>query len=299
MTLREVLEEAIQLRENGRPELSLALLDQAEAQGHRDGWLTDNRARALVQLQRFEEARQLWSGLDISEDAHLRSVAQQNLQVLDLEAGMSGFHVEVRELAMKLSWDLERITPELIHASEFEFALLEEGVLARERGAPATTLALMEWAIAAGFQSPWLEYNRARALVAMDRLLEACSIWRVLLETAALEDVRTAAAEMLKTLQHEEQKQRALLQELTLLEKGQDLAATQGPQVAIAHLARGLLLFPDSSRIESELTALLRQLRTEQDQDWMELSSWMQDQEVVVEVFEQVLLACERQSDCS
>ena len=296
MTLREVLEEAIRLRESGRPELSLALLDQAEEEGHRDGWLTDNRARALVQLQRFEEAKQLWTGLHTSEDSHLCSVAQQNLQALDLEAGMSDFHVEVRELAMELSWDLERITPELIHASEFEFALLEEGVLARERGVPATTLALMEWAIAAGFQSPWLEYNRARALVAMDRVMEACSIWRVQLETAALEDVRTAAAEMLKTLQHEEENQRAQLQELTLLEKGQDLATTQGPQVAIAHLARGLLQFPDSSRIENDLSALLRQLRTEQDQDWMELSSWMQDQEVVVEVFEQVLLACERQS---
>ena len=58
-------------------------------------------------------------------------------------------------------------------------------------------------------------------------------------------------------------------------------------------------MFPESSRIESDLMSLLRQLRTEQDQDWMELSSWMQDQEVVVEMFEQVLLACERQSDCS
>ena len=296
MTLREVLEEAIRLREDGRPDLSLALLDQAEAEGHRDGWLTDNRARALVQLQRHEEAKRLWRDLKSSEDQALRTAAVQNLQVLALEAGMSGFHIEVQALARELSWELERIRPELIHASEFEFALLEEALLSRERGAPATTLALMEWAIAAGFQSPWLEENRARALVAMDQVVEACGIWRVLMETAALEEVRTAAAQMLKLLQHEEQKQAAQLKEQALLEQGQDVASTQGPQAAIAHLAQGLLLFPDSSRIESDLIDLLRELRAEQDQHWMELTPWMQDQELLVEVFEQVLLASEGQS---
>jgi len=296
MSLHEVLEEAIRLRDDGRPDLSLALLDQAEAEGHRDGWLTDNRARALVQLQRHEEAKRLWRDLKSSEDQALRAAAVQNLQVLALEAGMSGFHIEVQALARELSWELERIRPELIHASEFEFALLEEGVLARERGAPATTLALMEWAIATGFQSPWLEDNRARALVAMDRVVEAYGIWRVLAETAALEEVRTAAAQMLKTLQREEQKQTAQLKEQALLEQGQDVARTQGPQAAIAHLAQGLLLFPDSSRIESDLIDLLRQLRAEQDQHWMELTPWMQDQELLVEVFEQVLLASEGQS---
>ena len=189
---------------------------------------------------------------------------------------MSGFHIEVQALARDLSWDLKHIHPALIRASEFEFALLEEGVLARERGAPATTLALMEWAIAAGFQSPWLEDNRARALVAMDRVVEACGIWRVLAETAALEEVRTAAAQMLTTLQREEQKQAAQLKEQALLDQG-------------------LLLFPDSSRIERDLIDLLRQLRAEQDQHWMELTPWMQDQELLVEVFEQVLLASEGQ----
>lgn len=298
MTLREVLEEAIRLRDDGRPELSLALLDQAQAEGHQDGWLTDNRARALVQLQRHEEAKRLWTDLKSSEDLTLRTVAQQNLQALALEAGMNDFHSEVLALAKTLSWDLERIRPELIHASEFEFALLEEGVLARERGAPATTLALMEWAIETGFQSPWLDDNRARALVAMDRIVEACDIWRVLVETAALEEVRTASAQMLKTLQLKEQKQRAQLKEQVLLEQGKELATSEGRQAAVAHLAQGLLLFPDSTRIESDLVDLLRQLRIEQDQQWGELTPWMQDQELVVEVFEQVLLVSEGQSFC-
>ena len=291
-----VLQQSILLREAGAADLSLALLDRATAAGLTSGWLQDNRARALVQLQRHEEAKRLWSDLKCSEDLGLRTVAEQNLQSLALEAGMDDFHIQVQALANELSWDLQRIRPELNHASEFEFALLEEAVLARERGAPATTLALMEWAIASGFPSPWLEDNRARALVVMDRVVEACDIWRALVETASLEEARTAAAQMLKTFQLDEQKQRGQLMEQALLEQGQALASSEGHQAAIAHLAHGLLLFPDSSQIESDLVDLLRQLRTQQDQHWMELTPWMQDQELLVEVFEQVLLASEDQS---
>ena len=275
-----VLQQSILLREAGAADLSLALLDRATAAGLTSGWLQDNRARALVQLQRHEEAKRLWSDLKCSEDLGLRTWRSRT-STLALEAGMDDFHIQVQALANELSWDLQRIRPELNHASEFEFALLEEAVLARERGAPATTLALMEWAIASGFPSPWLEDNRARALVVMDRVVEACDIWRALVETASLEEARTAAAQMLKTFQLDEQKQRAQFMEQALLEQGQALASSEGHQAAIAHLAHGLLLFPDSSRIESDLVDLLRQLRTQQDQHWMELA-WMQDQELLV-----------------
>ena len=82
MSLHEVLEEAIRLRDEGRPDLSLALLDQAEAEGHRDGWLTDNRARALVQLQRHEEAKRLWTDLESSEDLWKREGSRTSLEAL-------------------------------------------------------------------------------------------------------------------------------------------------------------------------------------------------------------------------
>ena len=81
-----------------------------------------------------------------------------------------------------------------------------------------------------------------------------------------------------------------------MLEQGQALAMSEGHQAAVAHLAQGLLQFPDSTLIESALIDLLRQVRAEQDQHWMELTPWMQDQELLVEVFEQVLLASEDQS---
>ena len=102
MTLREVLEEAIRLREDGRPELSLALLDQAEAEGLSDGWLTDNRASAPVQLRRHAEAKRLWNGLEMSENLALRRASQQNLQALAPETRVNSFQLEVQALAREL-----------------------------------------------------------------------------------------------------------------------------------------------------------------------------------------------------
>ena len=66
-----VLQQSIFLREAGAADLSLALLDRAAAAGLSSGWLQDNRARALVLLQRSEEARSLWQELLSSTDSSL------------------------------------------------------------------------------------------------------------------------------------------------------------------------------------------------------------------------------------
>ena len=63
MILQEVLEEAIRLRESGKPEQSLDLLDRAEAQGLQSPWLEDNRARALLALDRVEKACSFEDGI--------------------------------------------------------------------------------------------------------------------------------------------------------------------------------------------------------------------------------------------
>ena len=70
MTLRELLEQAIRLRSSGQAQQSLELLERAKAQGVTNGWVDDNRARALVKLDRLEEARDLWRGLEAGAAAH-------------------------------------------------------------------------------------------------------------------------------------------------------------------------------------------------------------------------------------
>ena len=296
---REALEEAIRLRESGQPELSLELLDRAEAEGLEDGWLRDNRARALVELRRHAEAERLWAELENSEDLTLRKVAKENLRVLALESLVGSFYEEVQTIARHYSWGLVRIRSGLVHASEFEYALLEEASLAREGGSPAASLALMDWALAAGFQSPWLKDNRARALVALDRVVEACDLWRHIQASTALAEAREAAQQMLHSCRREEQKQRHAQHENVLVEQAQKLKIEQGPASAVEHLARGLLMYPDSASCEQALLQCLGELRQQQDQGWSGLTKWMQQQELSVEMFEHLLLVLEAQPAAS
>ena len=292
---QEVLEEAIRLRESGHAERSLALLERAESDGLDDGWLRDNRARALVELQRHQEAALIWAELEKAEDPTLRNVAKENLQTLALEVEIGRLHHEVQAVAKQFSWNLVRLGPELTRVSAFEYALLEEAKLAREKGSAAVSLALMDWALSAGFQSPWLEDNRARALVALDRVVEACDLWRNIRASTALAEAREAAEEMLHSLRRAEQKQRNAKHEMVLVEQAQSLKIEQGPASAIEHLARGLLMYPDSAPCEQALLRLLGELRQQQDQSWSGLTDWMQQQELSVELFEQLLLVLEAQ----
>ena len=296
---QEVLEEAIRLRESGQAELSLALLERAESDGLDDVWLQDNRARALVELQRHQEAARIWAELENAEDPTLRNVAKQNLQALALEAEIGRLHDEVQAVARQFSWNLVRLGPELIRLSAFEYALLEEAKLAREKGSAAVSLALMDWAVSAGFQSPWLQDNRARALVALDRVVEACDLWRNIRASTALAEAREAAEEMLRSCRRAEQKQRNAEHEIVWVEQAQRLKLEQGPAAAIDHLARGLLIYPDSAPCEQALLQCLGELRQQQDQSWSGLTEWMQQQELSVELFEQLLLVLEAQPAAS
>lgn len=299
MQLRELLEESIRLREDGHVVQSLELLDRAIAEGISNGWVDDNRARALVRLQRFDEARALWTALESSDDLTLRRVAGANLRELSLDEQVERFHAEVQRIAKGWEWTLQHLDGRQLLSPAFEFALLEEAVIARETGSPKVSLALLDWAIAAGFQSPWLQDNRARALLALDRVVDACDVWRALLASSGLEEAKASARDMLRSAHREEEIQRRVAKEQLWLEQAHSCAQTNGLQAAIDHLARGLLLFPDSSACEQALLLSLEQLRQQQDPDWHGLTAWMQHQELAVEGFEQVLLALESQLSAS
>lgn len=78
--LTAVLNQIIALRQANLPSLSLELVDRAEDCGFRSVWLTDNRARALVELNRCSEAFQLWEELrDQREDNVAQDFASRAL----------------------------------------------------------------------------------------------------------------------------------------------------------------------------------------------------------------------------
>ena len=141
---RVVAEKAIQLRDEKRSEVSLQLLEAAAQQGICGGWLDDNRARALLDLGRHEEARTLWTSLRQLDDLTLKTVADQMLHQLSLDDRLEELHGRVEALAAQHRWDLKRLSTQQESASAFEFAVLEEAILARETGL-VTSLALVDW----------------------------------------------------------------------------------------------------------------------------------------------------------
>ena len=290
---RAVLEEAIRLRDAKQFDASLQLLDAAIEQGIRGGWLDDNRARALHGLGRLEEARQLWAALRHVDDLTLQAVAEQMLQQLALDEQLVEHLRAVETLAQRHHWSLRRLSEQQASASAFEFALLEEVILAREKGALSFSLELVELAIEAGFSSPWLLDNKARALVGQDQILEACRLWRELAEREDLEEMRPVAESMLRTYQRQEEQALKCQAERQWLDKAEQLQQSD-LSAAVQTLVKGLGEFPDSHDIETRLLELLDNRRSQDDPDWSSLSPWLRDQELALECHEEVLQDLER-----
>ena len=119
---RALAEKAIQLREDKRSDVSLKLLEAAAQQGVSGGWLDDNRARALLELGRREEARTLWTALQRVDDLTLKTVADQMLHQLSLDDQLEELQGRVEALADQHRWDLKRLSTQQESASAFEFA---------------------------------------------------------------------------------------------------------------------------------------------------------------------------------
>lgn len=75
--LQLALQEAIASREAGKAGLSLALMEEALNQGWQSPWLHDNRARALVNLGRGDEALAVWQELSRHSDAAAAAMARE------------------------------------------------------------------------------------------------------------------------------------------------------------------------------------------------------------------------------
>ena len=81
-----LVDASIRLRSGGSNELSLQLLEAAVAFGVRGGLVDDNRAWALVGLDRLPEAVALWREVEISQDQDLAEMARERLRSYATEA---------------------------------------------------------------------------------------------------------------------------------------------------------------------------------------------------------------------
>ena len=142
--LMDVLREVIALRQAGDVQASLALVDRSLAEGMSSNYLLDNRARALAQLNRENEAIRIWEVLSECGDLELQEKSKRLV------------------FQQKCRCVLHRV---------LYFSRLGD---ARE------ALAILDRAQAEGIENNMLLDNRARIFVQLNRHLEAISIWKKL-----------------------------------------------------------------------------------------------------------------------
>ena len=194
----QLLNEAIAMREKEKAALSLQILDLAIAADINGPWLQDNRARALVNLARRREALETWQHLSDSENPSIQVMAAE-LVATQKAALLQELQTSIRELAKQHGWTVQYVRQNFVVAEALEEAILKDAIAARDAGQAGFSLAILEQAIDSGMESPWLHDNQARALVHLDRKVEAVAIWRQLAQLEDNDMLREMAAEMLET----------------------------------------------------------------------------------------------------
>jgi tetratricopeptide (TPR) repeat protein len=142
--LMDVLREVIALRQAGDVQASLALVDRSLAEGMSSNYLLDNRARALAQLNRENEAIQIWEFLSECGDLELQEKSKRLV------------------FQQKCRYVLNRV------------------VYFSRLGDAHEALAILDLAQAEGIENDMLLDNRARIFVQLNRHIEAISIWKKL-----------------------------------------------------------------------------------------------------------------------
>ncbi|MFL0790975.1 MAG: hypothetical protein AB8E87_12235, partial [Prochlorococcus sp.] len=192
--LKTMLDSAILLRNNGHPEASLSLLDDAITSGEDNAWLHDNRARALLDLGQDQAAWTIWQNLSTHPNQGLADRARNILAQKESDK-LEALHQTIKTLASERNWTLIHLDDHpSAEAKDFETQILKEAIAMREAENAALSLQILDSAISADLNSPWLQDNRARALVHLERRSEALAVWQKLTESENA-SIRTMAKE--------------------------------------------------------------------------------------------------------
>lgn len=180
--IEALLNEAIGLREAGKAQLSLQLIDQAMALELSSPWFADNRARALLALEQRQEALAIWLQLSREADPLVAEMAVAML-VENSDSTSEQCHEQEDGAGDELGTDQQ-------------LQALKAAIQLREDGQLEASLELIDAALAAGETDPWWLDNKARVLVELNNLCEALSIWENIVATAD-EYIGQVASEML------------------------------------------------------------------------------------------------------
>ena len=178
-----LLKDIIAVRESGNDEASLKIIDSAISAGvKRNERLLDNRARALNNLNRFTDAIGIWRELQKSDNESIREKSRQFADNAT-QRHLQYIHGILVSLCRDKDWKIQKLLSKYANLKDLKKLILQEAIAARQSGHPEFSIQLIEKSFELGLSSPRLKDNQARALINLQRLPEAVSIWREMLNS--------------------------------------------------------------------------------------------------------------------
>ena len=251
-----VIKESFSARRQQKNQLSLDLINEALDNGLDSAWLLDNKAQTLVKLGDFESAKEIWETLVTLEGKpKLVDTAQQSLDCLEEfkrqyeEERPRQLIKQFQDIANQHHWnfkDLPRVD-ELDKDTNVELICLKEAIQACNQDNPKLSIVLLDTIMDFGYQSPWLNHNKAVALLKEQESERAIAIW-VELQKLGNKNIAAKANEFLAIASRQEK-----------LEHATSLTECGGIEEAIQYLVEYLCSDPDASDISDKLKELLEQ----------------------------------------
>ena len=181
---RLIIEECNDARNNNLPQLSLEIASEAISAGIENPWLLDCKARALSTLEEFDEAHHIWSQLsNLSDRPALASAVKislqestQRKQAIDLSP--SKLLRELHTLAKQEQWDVQHLpgTEQSIKDADLISPVIKESQELLKNNKPKLSLEVIDHALRNKLSSPWLDLNKAKALMFLNSFEEAETI---------------------------------------------------------------------------------------------------------------------------
>ena len=221
------IKEAKELEIIGKTDIAIALLEKCIEEGLPPEWILHNKATYLSKLGSFDTAHTIWNELiaqgkpqklvDAAEKALSDSKEQQ---ASTKENPTHRLLNQLQAAANAQSWPLEHL--DLVNddsqQDDITIFVIKESFRARKESLYDLSLTLINLAIEAGLDSPWLLENKAQSLSALKQFDAAHFIWEELISQTAKPKLVEIAKNALSASK-DQQKQAIAENSLHILEK--------------------------------------------------------------------------------
>ena len=187
---------------------ALEIINRAQMLGLASPWLEQSKALSLAGTDENGEAYKIWQKLaSLDDHPKLRSLAQEALKDAEDSEPKCDTTTEIelintlQNLAAEYNWTTQCLPPpnQQLKNIDLDQFIIEEANLTRKNNFLQLSLDIVNTAIAAGNDNPWMLDCRARALSALEQFDEAHQIWSKLSQMdnrpALLSSVKTSIEE--------------------------------------------------------------------------------------------------------